>query len=339
MIINISSMSYLENDVLAKIGDLLVEINEEYASVQEQEGQIESIKMGMLAAKAKYLAAHFDILSQLGSRNSGAALGSPKSDSEIIFTPATAKTEVKQDAERNQGKANPANESEDTIEKTPEPKRDDDEPTIEEPEPDEQEPIVEEPEEEDVLEEEESKSPIQQAGADKEETPESPKEEVAVSDWRTSAENNQTEEKEKEGDAIVTPVVEESRTVEISKPQPNVEETPATSSRPLTLNEMIQQQRRAGLTNANQFKTPATKSEQIVDLKTAVSLNDKLLFIKDLFKGYSLAYTEAIELLNRFDNMAEADAFLQANYSLKNNWASKPQTVEKLYNILQKKFS
>lgn len=113
----------------------------------------------------------------------------------------------------------------------------------------------------------------------------------------------------------------------------------AKPSRPLTLNELIQQQKRAGLTNVQQFNTSASRgSETVVDLKTAVSLNDKLMFIKDLFNGYSLAYSEAIELLNRFDNFAESDAFLQTNYALKNNWATKPQTVEKLYSILRKKF-
>jgi hypothetical protein len=76
----------------------------------------------------------------------------------------------------------------------------------------------------------------------------------------------------------------------------------------------------------------------VLDIKTAINLNDKLLFIKDLFNGYSLAYSEAVELLNRFDNFAEADAFLQSNYALKNGWSEKPQTVEKLYAILRKRF-
>lgn len=115
-------------------------------------------------------------------------------------------------------------------------------------------------------------------------------------------------------------------------------ETPE-KRRPLTINERIQQQKKAGLTNVHQFNTSDDRvADRNIDLKTAVSLNDKLLFIKDLFNGYSLAYSEAIELLNRFDSFAEADAFLQSNYALKNNWAAKPQTVDKLYVILRKKY-
>lgn len=110
-------------------------------------------------------------------------------------------------------------------------------------------------------------------------------------------------------------------------------------SRPLTLNERIQQQRQTGSTAFTQKLTSA--SSQVnpnLDLKSAVSLNDRLLIIKDLFNGYSLAYSEAIELMNRFDTFIEVDTFLQENYAVKNNWDTKPQTVEKLYAVLRKKF-
>lgn len=134
---------------------------------------------------------------------------------------------------------------------------------------------------------------------------------------------------------IVTQVVEEPKQVAIEHSEKSrTEDKP---SRPLTLNEMIQRQKKEGMTHSNQFQT-SSQSEKVLDLKAAVSLNDKLLFIKDLFNGYSLAYSEAIELLNRFDSFAEADVFLQTNYAVKNNWAAKPQTVDKLYAILRKKF-
>src|SRR5690606_35858169 len=128
---------------------------------------------------------------------------------------------------------------------------------------------------------------------------------------------------------VINEVVEEPKQVVIEdKPKP---------SRPLTLNEILLQQKKAGLGAVTTTSLP-TSSEKAVDLKTAISLNDKLVFIKDLFNGYSLAYSEAIELLNRYHTFAEADAFLQTNYALKNNWSDKPQTVEKLYAILRKRF-
>ena len=141
---------------------------------------------------------------------------------------------------------------------------------------------------------------------------------------------------EEEEEEIVVPVTVPAKEVEISVTARVVEEE--SSRRPLTINELIQQQKQAGVNVTQQFQT-STSKEKAVDLKTAVSLNDKLLYIKDLFNGYSLAYSEAIELLNRFDTFAEADAFLQANYALKHGWAEKTQTVEKFYALLRRKFN
>lgn len=75
------------------------------------------------------------------------------------------------------------------------------------------------------------------------------------------------------------------------------------------------------------------------DLKSMISLNNKLLFVKDLFNGYSLAYSEAIELVNRYDNFEDADKFLQQNYAVKNNWSEKQSTTDKLYEVLNQRFS
>ena len=80
-------------------------------------------------------------------------------------------------------------------------------------------------------------------------------------------------------------------------------------------------------------------SRQVKDLKGMISLNDKLLFVRDLFNGYSLAYSEALELLNRFDNFEAADNFLKQNYATKNNWADKQDVTDKFYEVLNRRFS
>ncbi len=144
---------------------------------------------------------------------------------------------------------------------------------------------------------------------------------------------------------VVATVVEEEKVVEVTTnitavEEQNIEEPKVTleETKPLSLNELIHQQKLAGRNITQQFNTSTSSADKVLDIKSAINLNDKLLFIKDLFNGYSLAYSEAIELVNRFDNFAEADAFLQSNYALKNGWVDKPQTVEKLYVVLRKKF-
>ena len=90
-------------------------------------------------------------------------------------------------------------------------------------------------------------------------------------------------------------------------------------------------------------KTNSTQHEPvkapITDLKQAINLNEKLLFIKDLFSGYNMAYSEALDIVNKMPNFESADSFLQNNYAGKNNWASKQSTVDQFYELLSRRFS
>lgn len=119
------------------------------------------------------------------------------------------------------------------------------------------------------------------------------------------------------------PLVNERPEAAVSK----VEET----ARP-TLNELLARQNGAGNLNAESSRNTIT------DLKQGINLNDKMLYIKDLFNGYNLAYAEVIDLLNKMPDFKAADSFLQNNYALKNNWASRQATVDKFYELLNQRF-
>jgi len=108
---------------------------------------------------------------------------------------------------------------------------------------------------------------------------------------------------------------------------------PAPEEQPLTINEILAAQASQS-TVSSQFT-----QRQVKDLKSLINLNDKLVFVRDLFNGYSLAYSEAIEILNRFESFESADNFLKQNYSSKNNWAEKQNIADKFYEILNQRFS
>jgi hypothetical protein len=126
-----------------------------------------------------------------------------------------------------------------------------------------------------------------------------------------------------------TQVVEEPATAYTPPlPEPPKPET----EQPLTLNERLSAQLHP--------HTPAhTQAPSVTDIKAAISMNDKLLFVKDLFNGYGMAYGEAIELLNRCKSFDEADRFLKSNYVVKNSWGDKPNTVDKFYAVLHRRFT
>jgi hypothetical protein len=131
----------------------------------------------------------------------------------------------------------------------------------------------------------------------------------------------------------------EAPKVEMVQPVPEPIKTeikiPEEKEEPLTINQRIMAQM-----NANNNRNAEHVSIQpITDLKQAITLNDKLLYIKDLFNGYNLAYSEAIDILNRFNSFDEADKFLQSSYAAKNNWESKQSTVDKFYDLLKRRYS
>jgi hypothetical protein len=97
-----------------------------------------------------------------------------------------------------------------------------------------------------------------------------------------------------------------------------------------TLNDLLASR---STTNLN-----STATTGISDLKQAINLNDKLLYIKDLFNGYNLAYAEAIDVANKLPNFEAADNFFKKNYAIKNNWAEKQTTVDKFYELLNQRF-
>ncbi|MFZ4260795.1 hypothetical protein ACFRAE_02055 [Sphingobacterium sp. HJSM2_6] len=373
-------MAYTEQDILGKIGDLLVDVNEQFASIQKNGSNLPANEVNFLAAKVKFLAAHMDLWSALLRPNSEESV---EIASQEVFTPAVLIAEEEAD---DQPVIEEIQEQEFVYEENPELEVLPEIETVT--------PEVSHTNAEAVVDHESEKLEDDQIAAVVEPevvathveepkesftsashtfTPASPihtssseytavksaheLEEQAIQET-PSTESEKTPEPfpSTANSWSSTPVPEQhvqTKEVIIEEKQVNLTEqtkedvtlndlakqAEVRPNRPLTLNELIQQQKQAGVTNAQQFVTQSSKSvDAVVDLKTGVSLNDKLLFIKDLFNGYSLAYSEAIELLNRFDNFAEADAFLQSNYALKNNWSAKPQTVDKLYGILRKKF-
>ena len=129
------------------------------------------------------------------------------------------------------------------------------------------------------------------------------------------------------------PIVKEDLTLELAPTppviKPSVELVEDPSNKP-TLNELL-----AGKT---QIVNGNTDKPAISDLKQAINLNDKLLYIKDLFNGYNLAYNEAIEIANKLPNFEAADNFFQKNYAVKNNWSDKQHTVDQFYELLNQRF-
>lgn len=92
------------------------------------------------------------------------------------------------------------------------------------------------------------------------------------------------------------------------------------------------------LTSEDDKSVAAKLSQNLIhDLKSAIGINEKFLFIYELFDGDMEAYKDGIEQLNNHNNLDEAIKQLQY-YSNKYEWDKETDAYIKLNNFIQRRF-
>jgi hypothetical protein len=76
---------------------------------------------------------------------------------------------------------------------------------------------------------------------------------------------------------------------------------------------------------------------KITDLRTIIGINDKFLFINELFDGDMRIYDEVIQKLNSAVTNAQAD-LLMLDLKIAYNWDSESPTVKKFVELVRRKF-
>lgn len=77
------------------------------------------------------------------------------------------------------------------------------------------------------------------------------------------------------------------------------------------------------------------QSKPIKDINSAIGLNDKFIFIKELFRNNKESYHETIQVLNNFDTFENAIEFLSENFK----WNSDDPNFERLKELVRRKYS
>jgi len=328
-----------QQEVFKKIGTILKELNDQYEYLGSDDNQLNDLELELFVANAHFLADHSSVLRKLNMQNAVTPPVPVKAEAgkteEKYFEPVVQQTKPAPEPEAS---AEPTEvETTSQVDDAPVPHIDlsangaDDDFSYarQEPEVIKHELVLDESE---IWEDEDDTGfEIEEAAEIEEEPAKTP-----------SAEKP---EPVKEPEPVKQPEpVKEEPVAEVKKPAPPVEaavtkthtevKTEATSEEPLTVNQMISAQLNKAAKATEHLHAPP-----ITDLKQAINLNDKLLYIKDLFNGYNLAYSEAIDILNRYSSFAEAEDFLRTNYATKNNWETKEPTVEKFYGLLRRRYS
>ncbi|MCO5242013.1 MAG: hypothetical protein M9904_18390 [Chitinophagaceae bacterium] len=176
---------------------------------------------------------------------------------------------------------------------------------------------------------------------------------VAMSEFLSGSENSDFTDESVE---LKTPVTEEipviDRTVKngLQHKEPGItpefnvlEEVPTLAHQPQVkeLNEVI------GMTetslNEKLFEqrtelAEKLKDEPLKDIKKAVGVNDRYIFISELFRGDEDMYERSLKTINRFTIYPEAEFWIQRELKLKLGWNEDHPAVKQFDHLVKRRF-
>ncbi|GMV78069.1 MAG: hypothetical protein AMXMBFR79_12020 [Chitinophagaceae bacterium] len=77
----------------------------------------------------------------------------------------------------------------------------------------------------------------------------------------------------------------------------------------------------------------------IKDLKRAIGINDRYVFINELFRGDEVMYERSIKTINAFSIFAEAEYWIQRELKVKLGWEETNEIVENFNQLVKRRFS
>ncbi|MDE3144660.1 MAG: hypothetical protein KGL19_10930, partial [Bacteroidota bacterium] len=83
----------------------------------------------------------------------------------------------------------------------------------------------------------------------------------------------------------------------------------------------------------------ALQSAPVRDLKKAIGLNDRYLFISELFRGDENMYERSIKTINNFSIYPEAEYWIQRELKVKLGWRDNKEAVRLFDQIVRRRFS
>lgn len=75
------------------------------------------------------------------------------------------------------------------------------------------------------------------------------------------------------------------------------------------------------------------------DVRSVIGINDKYLFLNELFNNHKSNYEETLDQLNHFSTLQQAEDWIDTRVAAANKWDKSDPTVEGFYAILQRHFS
>ena len=77
----------------------------------------------------------------------------------------------------------------------------------------------------------------------------------------------------------------------------------------------------------------------IRDLKKAIGVNDRYLFINELFRGDEAMYERSLKTINSFRMFPEAEYWIERELKVKLGWEEHKSTTKHFYHLVRRRFS
>lgn len=81
------------------------------------------------------------------------------------------------------------------------------------------------------------------------------------------------------------------------------------------------------------------KETPVKDLRKAIGINDRFIFLNELFRGDENTYERSIRTINNFNIYAEAEFWISRELKLKLGWDTNSPTVEHFDQLVKRRFS
>ena len=83
----------------------------------------------------------------------------------------------------------------------------------------------------------------------------------------------------------------------------------------------------------------AIKDTPIRDLRKAIGINDRFVFINELFRGDEPMYERSIKTINGFNIYSEAEYWMNRELKIKLGWDDTRENVKHFYQLVKRRFS
>lgn len=98
-----------------------------------------------------------------------------------------------------------------------------------------------------------------------------------------------------------------------------------------SLNEKLKEERKEVMS--------ALQDSPVRDLKKAIGINDRYLFLNDLFRGDESMYERSIRTINAFSIYPEAQYWIQRELKIKLSWPDSSDTVRLFDQLIRRRFA